>query len=102
MWMRYVVICAAVAYGPPSQAQAVPKIGTCPSSYHASGGACVPNSSERSARPALTRIGPCPSGYHSSGDYCLGSSDTAKHAIPRMGSCPSGYHSSGSYCLSNR
>jgi hypothetical protein len=85
-----------------AQAQAVPKVGTCPSGYHSSGGACIPNSHERGARPALIKAGPCPSGYHSSGDYCLASSDGAKHAIPKNGPCPSGYHSSGAYCLSNR
>jgi hypothetical protein len=83
-------------------AQVVPKVGTCPTGYHSSGGACVPNSGELGARPALAKVGACPSGYHSSGDYCLASSDRAKHAIPRTGGCPSGYHSSGAYCLSNR
>jgi hypothetical protein len=80
-------------------AQAVPKVGTCPSGYHTSGGACIPSSSD--LRPALPKVGSCPSGYHTSGDYCLGS-DNARHAIPKTGSCPSGYHSSGAYCLSNR
>jgi hypothetical protein len=84
------------------KAQAVPKVGTCPSGYHTSGGACVPSSRERVARPALPKIGTCPSGYHTSGDYCLGSSADAKHAMPKAGSCPSGYHASGAYCLSNR
>ncbi len=89
---------------PPSsaQAQAVPKVGTCSSGYHTSGGACAPNSQERGARPALAKIGSCPSGYHTSGDYCLASGDSAKHAIPKAGSCPSGYHTSGDYCLLSR
>jgi len=78
-------------------AQAVPKVGTCPSGYRSSGGACLPYS--KSPRPALPKIGTCPSGYHSSGDYCLGY-ENAKHAVPKTGSCPSGYHSSGAYCLS--
>ncbi len=85
-----------------AQAQAVPKVGTCPSGYHTSGSACVPNSQERGARPALAKVGTCPSGYHTSGDYCLASNDRAKHAIPKTGSCPSGYHTSGAYCLSRR
>ncbi len=85
-----------------AQAQAVPKVGTCPSGYHTSGSACVPNSQERDTRPALAKIGSCPSGYHTSGDYCLASSDSAKHAIPKAGSCPSGYHTSGDYCLLSR
>jgi hypothetical protein len=95
------LICWASLVGD-AQAQAVPKVGTCPSGYHSSGSACIPNSRERGARPALIKVGPCPSGYHSSGDYCLASSDRAKHAIPKTGACPSGYHSSGAYCLSNR
>ncbi len=82
-------------------AQAVPKVGTCPSAYHTSGGACVPNSSNRPAPPALPKVGTCPSGYHASGDYCVGGPN-AKHAIPKMGSCPSGYFASGSYCVSYR
>ena len=51
---------------------------------------------------AVPKVGTCPSGYHTSGDYCLGSSDDAKHAIPKTGACPSGYHTSGGYCLSHR
>lgn len=89
-------------YSPAVQAQAVPKVGTCPSGYHTSGNACVPSSQQRGARPALAKIGSCPLGYHTSGDYCLASSDRAKHAIPKTGSCPSGHHSSGAYCLSYR
>jgi hypothetical protein len=80
-------------------AQAVPKIGTCPSGYYTSGGACVPHSSN--LRPALPKIGTCPSGYYTSGDYCLGY-EKARHAIPNTGSCPSGYYASGAYCLSYR
>ena len=83
-------------------AQAVPKVGPCPSGYHTSGGACVPGSSRTGARPALAKTGSCPSGYHTSGAYCLASSDRAKHAIPKTGPCPSGYHTSGAYCLSSR
>ncbi|WP_200902029.1 hypothetical protein [Microvirga vignae] len=81
-------------------AQAVPKVGTCPSGYYTSGGACAPSSSD--PRPALPKVGTCPSGYHTSGDYCLGSSSNARHAIPKTGSCPSGYYTSGDYCLSTR
>ncbi len=83
-------------------AQVVTKIGTCPSGYHTSGGACVPSSRNGTVHPALPKSGTCPSGYHTSGDYCLASTDWAKHAIPKTGSCPSGYHTSGAYCLSNR
>lgn len=86
----------------PASAQAVPKVGTCPSGYHTSGAACVANSRRGGARPALAKIGTCPSGYHTSGSYCLASSDKAKHAIPKTGTCPSGYSTSGAYCLSFR
>lgn len=82
-----------------AQAQAVPKIGRCPTGYHASGGACLPNSGS-APRPALHKVGPCPTGYHTSGDYCLGSPG-AKHAIPTTRACPSGYYVSGAYCLSD-
>jgi len=78
-------------------AQAVPKVGTCPSGYHTSGAACVP---QLDAGPAPPRVGSCPSGYHTSGDYCLGSRE-ARHAIPKTGACPSGYFTSGAYCLSS-
>ena len=82
----------------PVFAQAVPKVGNCPSGYHTSGAACVPYAN---AGPALPKIGSCPSGYHTSGDYCVGRKD-ARHAIPKTGACPSGYHTSGAYCLSFR
>ena len=84
----------------PAWAQtAVPKIGTCPSGYHSSGGYCVPNSDK--ALPAIPKNGSCASGYHSSGDYCLANSNKSREAIIKNGSCPSGYHSSGGYCLKN-
>jgi hypothetical protein len=81
-------------------AQALPKVGTCPSGYYTSGGACVPSSSD--PRPALPKVGTCPSGYYTSGDYCLASSGNARHAFPKTGSCPSGYYTSGDYCLASR
>ncbi len=95
------VLTAGFVLGPTTLcfAQAVPKVGTCPSGYHSNGGACVAHS--RNAGPALPKVGSCPAGYHSSGDYCLGRED-ARHAIPKTGSCPSGYHSSGTYCLANQ
>lgn len=97
--IKMMIVAALVALPAPALAQAVPKVGTCPSGYHTSGGACIPSSGN--SRPALPKVGSCPSGYHSSGDYCLGS-ETARHAIPKTGSCPSGYHASGAYCLSFR
>lgn len=93
-----VIVCLSLV---PSAvlAQAVPKVGKCPSGYHTSGSACIPNSQERAVRPAMPKVGSCPSGYHTSGDYCLGCQD-ARHAFPKTGACPSGYHASGAYCLS--
>jgi hypothetical protein len=93
---------SSLVISPAALAQAVPKVGTCPSGYHTSGGACIPSSQQRPSRPALPKTGTCPSGYHTSGDYCLASGDRAKHAIPKTGTCPSGYHTSGAYCLANR
>ena len=80
----------------PVAAQPIPKVGTCPSGYHASGGYCAPSAT---AGPALAKTGP--SGYHASGGYCLGERD-ARHAVHRVGACPVGYHVSGAYCLKNR
>jgi hypothetical protein len=48
---------SSLATSSSAQAQAVPKVGTCPSGYHTSGGACAPNSQERGARPAVAKIG---------------------------------------------
>jgi hypothetical protein len=98
-WAMVAFVLAVTSLPPDGLAQAIPKVGTCPSGYHTSGGACVPYS--RDPRPALPKVGSCPSGYHSSGDYCLGYSN-ARHAIPKTGACPSGYHASGAYCLSFR
>lgn len=88
-----------VLAGPTLALQPLPKLGTCPSGYHASGLYCVPG---RTARPALERHGTCPSGYHASGAYCLAGTQ-ARPALPKLGAgCPSGWSSSGAYCLQNR
>jgi len=63
------------------------------------GNYCVPGGN---ARFALPRAGSCPSGYYASGDYCVASSESSRLAIPRAGSCPSGYYASGDYCVSSR
>ena len=73
----------------------VPKDGSCPSGYSASGNYCNPSSS---ASYAILKDGSCPSGYSASGNYCLAQSN-AKYAIPKNGSCPSGFSASGNYCL---
>lgn len=85
---------ATVVAAPP--AQPLPRSGSCPTGYHASGQYCLPGSS---ARFAIERNGSCPSGYFASGSYCVASSDRSGLAIHRSGSCPSGYFSSGQYCV---
>ena len=80
-------------------AQPLPRDGSCPSGYYASGQYCVPGSG---ARFAIERRGSCPGGYYASGHYCVASSDQSGLAIHRAGSCPSSYYASGEYCVSNR
>ena len=89
-------VFSPVLAGP--KAQAVPKVGFCPSGYSTSGNYCKPSSN---ARYALVKVGFCPSGYSTSGDYCLANSSTGRHALPKDGFCPSGYSTSGDYCLAN-
>lgn len=93
------LLLSLVLAGPAQAQQSLPKLGTCPSGYSASGLYCMPG---RTARPALERIGPYPSGYVSSGAYCLAGSQ-ARPALPKRGaSCPTGWSSSSAYCLQNR
>lgn len=80
-------------------AQPLPRDGSCPGGYYASGNYCVPNAN---GRYAISRNGSCPSGYHSSGNYCVASSDNSKLAIHRKGSCPGGFYASGNYCVSSK
>lgn len=89
--------CGFAMAAPP--AQPLPRDGSCPSRYYASGNYCVPNTG---ARFAIARKGSCPSGYYASGNYCVASSDRSKLVIHRSGSCPSGFYASGNYCVSNK
>ena len=79
---------------------ALPKDGSCPSGYYASGQYCVPSSNE--SKQAMAKAGSCPSGYYSSGNYCVATSKDSKEAIAKKGSCPSGYFASGAYCLKQK
>lgn len=85
------------AAAPP--AQPLPRDGSCPGGYYASGNYCVPSAN---GRYAIARNGSCPGGYYSSGKYCVASSDNSKLAIHRNGSCPSGFYASGNYCVSSK
>jgi hypothetical protein len=88
-------IPSVVLADPAMVAQALLKLGSCPSGYATSGGYCVPG---RHARVALAKRGPCPSGYATSGAYCLAGAQ-ARPAIPKVGPCPSGWSTSAGYCL---
>jgi len=81
----------------------LPKLGSCPIGYFASGDYCVP-SSGRSIRGGIEKVGnSCPIGFFSSGNYCLSSRDSSPEAIHKTGrSCPIGWFSSGDYCLKSR
>lgn len=88
----------AVAFGIPANAQQpLPKVGSCPSGFYASGKYCVPFKDK--SKPAMLRGGQCPSGYYTSGKYCVAISEKSKLAIPKDGPCPTGYYASGGYCL---
>ena len=94
-------LASASLLSTPAQADAtpLPRQGSCPAHYYASGEYCVPNAG---APAAIPRSGSCPAHYYSSGAYCVGTDTRAPHAMPRHGSCPSGYYSSGDYCVANR
>ena len=94
------LLLMTVVAGSPADAapapQPLPRSGSCPTGYHASGQYCVPGPS---ARYAIERNGSCPVGYFSSARYCVASSDKSALAIHRSGPCPGGYFASGKYCL---
>ena len=90
-------VCAPAFAAPPPQP--LPRDGSCPTGYYASGQYCVPGTG---ARFAIARRGSCPGGYYASGQYCVASSEQSGLAIHRAGSCPGGYYASGEYCVSSR
>ena len=77
-----------------SSSNEVPKNGSCPTGFSASGSECV-----SSSKVALPKLGSCPTGFRASGNYCVGDSDD--YAEVRDGSCPSGMKTSGNYCIKN-
>ena len=51
----------------------------------------------------LPRVGSCPLGYYASGSYCVSSPGSNREAIEKVGkSCPLGLYSSSSYCIKSR
>ncbi len=105
--LALVAAAMATAFAAPAAAQQplrpLPKLGSCPVGYFASGEYCVP-SSGRSTRGGIEKVGnSCPVGFFSSGNYCLSGRDSTPEAIHKTGrSCPIGWFSSGDYCLKSR
>jgi hypothetical protein len=63
----------------------------------------APVAAQQPLRP-LPKVGSCPIGYFASGDYCMpGGSRSTRGGIEKVGSsCPIGFFASGNYCLSGR
>lgn len=81
---------------------ALPRIGSCPSSYGSDGNYCIPSTG---ARFAIVKVAgsSCPSNYGSDGNYCVASGSSARMVIPKSGgSCPSSYSNEGAYCVSSK
>jgi hypothetical protein len=80
----------------------LPRLGSCPLGYYASGSYCLPSSG--SSRGAIEKSGnSCPLGFYSSANYCLSSPSNHREAIQKIGnSCPLGWFTSGNYCLKSR
>jgi hypothetical protein len=68
--MRILIILLASITAASAQPLPQPKVGSCPSGYHESGGFCAPM--RRDAPAAIPKgSGQCPSGWMQSGAYCL-------------------------------
>jgi hypothetical protein len=102
-----VAVAAATTTAAPGAAQQplrpLPKVGSCPIGYFASGDYCMPGGG-RSTRGGIEKVGSsCPIGFFASGNYCLSGRDSSPEAIHKTGSsCPIGWFSSGRYCLRSR
>jgi hypothetical protein len=86
-----IILLASLAHA----AHPLPKTGSCPAGYVASGGYCKPG---RSARFAVEKHGGCPAGYQPSGGFCL-AGKSGRTAVRKVGACPAGWQASGNYCL---
>ena len=71
----------------------VPKDGSCPTGFKASGDMCTSSSGQ----VAIEKIGSCPRPFRASANYCVG--PRGAYAEVRNGSCPSGLQTSGNYCV---
>jgi hypothetical protein len=67
--MKLTSVALLVLITPAVAQQPVPKVGSCPSGYHQSGGYCAPMSAN--APVAIVKTGQCPSGWMQSGAYCI-------------------------------
>ena len=77
----------------------LPKRGSCPPNYAASGTYCRPT---KGARFAVRRVGPCPLGYGSVGMYCIAQGWQARYAFVKALICATGYKEYGKYCIKER
>ena len=99
------VVVVAMAGVPDAWAQQpvvpLPRSGTCPLGYVASGSYCTPSAGGQSRGALERRPGSnCPLGFSVSGSYCVSNPGNQRQAVPQAGSiCPLGYTRSGSYCL---
>ena len=103
--MPLLLTLAALLPGSESWAQQpvvpLPRRGTCPLGYVASGSYCTPSAGSQSRGALERRPGSnCPLGFSVSGSYCVSNPGNQRQAVPQAGSiCPLGYTRSGSYCL---
>jgi len=94
MKIRTILIVSALFTGT-TLAQPIPKSGSCPTQYLASGGYCIPT---EGAKPVVIKNEDCPTGYLIQGNYCT-PMNNAPLAIPKIGNCPTGYLINGNYCV---
>ena len=51
----------------------------------------------------VPKLGSCPLGYYASGSYCVPSRSTNREAIEKEGNyCPLGWYSASGYCVRSR